>query len=118
MKKWFTIVIIFSLAACRNNELPENILKEENIASVLLDIYVAEGRLNNHSATNFLPREIYPLYHQRILEKHHLTDSAYKKNMEYYLTNPVALNRVYDIMIDSLKLWQEEVISDSLRFER
>jgi len=118
MKKWLTIVVIFFLAGCARTELPEDIMSEENLATLLLDMYIAEGRLNNRSASDFLPREIYPLYHQRILEKHNISDSVYMKNMEYYLTEPMAMNRVYDIIIDSLKLRQEEIQSDTLRFKR
>ena len=108
MKKWFIIGTLVVLIGCSNEKLPENIISEDEMAGVLIDIYIAEGRLNNRSSSKYLPRDIYPVYHEIILERRQMADSTYKRNMEYYLSHPQALDRVYDIILDSLKLWQAE----------
>ena len=102
---WVSILLVI-MVSCGPDEVPEQFLSEEELAQVLLDIYVAEGMLPFKNSP--IPSdEIYDVYRDVILERHGISDSLFHVNMSYYVTNPEHLDRVYEIVIDSLKLREQ-----------
>ena len=102
MRGWLFLIVLF-IWGCSEPSVPDGYLKENEMALVLLDIYMAEGRLS-FEESEWPSMEMFPIYKEKILEKHGLTDSVYNANMTFYITNPRFLDKAYEIVIDSMKL--------------
>ena len=114
MKRGWLLILLMALVACTKETVPEEYLSEPELAQVLLDIYVAEGMMAFKN-TPHKAIDVYGVYKEVILEKYGLTDSIYRSNMNYYITHPQFLDKVYDIMIDSLKLRQQTLPDEGNR---
>ena len=112
MKRGWVYILLVVLVACSQDEVPEQYLSEDEMAQVLLDIYIAEGMLSFKNLRT-PSSDIYEVYKEQILQKHGLTDSVYKENMSFYVTNPEHMDRVYEIVIDSLKLRRQALPGES-----
>jgi hypothetical protein len=100
--------LIFAFVGCQKKEQrPSNVLDKQQLASVMIDLYLAEARLSSYpiqrdsSLALFLPRE------NAILAKRNLQDSTLKMTYDYYLQHPDDFNEVYDILIDSLTVLEK-----------
>ncbi|MDH5380194.1 MAG: DUF4296 domain-containing protein [Cyclobacteriaceae bacterium] len=114
MKKRYWAIIVILTVSCVSHDLPDNVLSEVKMAEVMLDFYMSEAKLS-YNRSKVDAEEMYPHYYNKILERHNLTDSVYKANLAFYMSNPVFFDKVYDMLIDSVKLRQQiEVVEDSL----
>jgi hypothetical protein len=104
------IIVLFSVASsCRKEVKPPGILNEQEMAAVLVDIYLAEARINGA----LIPRDsgagIFRPYEKKILEQRGVTDSVLKKTYMYYLARPAELEKIYDSVIDTLALREQKI---------
>lgn len=110
MKWGFWALLFILMVSCKGDKQDENMLSEVEMAEVMLDIYRAEVWMSSNR-TGIRNEQLYPVLKQRALEKHNINDSVFRLNVKYYLLHPEKLNEVYDIMIDSVKLDQQEEAS-------
>jgi hypothetical protein len=108
VKTLIFIFLIFAFVGCqKKDERPRDVLDKQQLASVMIDLYLAEARLSSYpiqrdsSLALFLPRE------NAILAKRNVQDSILKKTYDYYLQHPDDFNEVYDILIDSLTVLEK-----------
>ncbi len=108
MKGWIVIWILLLLWGCSKPSVPDQYMQEEELAEILLDIYIAEGKIDS-DLTHISSSKIYPVYREYIFEKHGITDSVYNANMAYYLTHPEFFDKVYEIVIDSMQVKRQRL---------
>ena len=108
--------LIFAFVGCQKKEQrPSNVLDKQQLASVMIDLYLAEARLSSYpiqrdsSLALFLPRE------NAILAKRNLQDSTLKMTYDYYLQHPDDFNEVYDMLIDSLTVLEKAKEDESTK---
>ena len=108
MKVGYWVLIMCVVISCGRDESQSHILNKQQMAAVMLDLYKAETLMNiNRSA--LLNSDVYPVLKDQIIAEHHLTDSILTANMQYYMERPKLMDEVYTIIIDSLKLRQQEI---------
>ena len=83
-------------------------MDQQEMAMIILDIYMAEGKLSS-DITRASSVKLYPVYKDFILEKHGITDSVYNANMSYYLTIPAYMDKVYEIVLDSMQVRRQKL---------
>lgn len=103
-------VLTFVLANCGSKETtPESVLSKDKLISLLIDMYLAEAKLEgmpiqkDSSIKFFMPRE------KKILEKLGVADSTLKITYQYYFQHPKEFEEVYDAVIDSLNLREQQI---------
>ena len=110
MKSCFSIVLLFIfLSSCIEKQTDEekNVLSQEQLASLLIQIYIAEASADNlpyakdSSIKYFLPFE------QNLLKSKSISDSVLRKTYQYYFAHPKELEKVYGVVIDSLVLKEQ-----------
>ena len=74
------------------------------MVKVLTEIYLAEEKVIHIDVTRDSIVKIFPQFEARIFEKEGLSDSVFKKSMEYYKSNPKKLEHIYAALVDSLSL--------------
>ena len=107
MRGWIFILLII-LVGCSEPKVPGEYLSEEKMALVVLDLYLAEGKISFDNS-EYNPDQIFPVYKDIILDRHGLSDSVYAENMSYYISHPRFLDKVYEIVLDSLNLRKQSV---------
>lgn len=96
-------VIIFLISSCEPKS-DVRVLSEEEMVSVLMELYVTESKISRVSISNDSIKKIFPQFEAKILEKLNVSDSTFHRSMEYYLSNPKQLEHIYTALVDSLNL--------------
>jgi|LakMenE18May11ns_1017448.scaffolds.fasta_scaffold9706497_2 hypothetical protein len=98
------------LVSCGSKETaPKAVLPKDKLTSLIIEMYLAEAKLDglpiqkDSSIKFFIPRE------KKILEKLGVPDSALRITYEYYLKHPKEFEEVYDAVIDSLNLREQQI---------
>ncbi|MEM9299665.1 MAG: DUF4296 domain-containing protein [Bacteroidota bacterium] len=97
------------VSGCDGEEVPEGILSEEDMIPIMLDIYLAEGKVNELRVKRDSALAIFDVYEIKILEKYELTDSVYTNSLRYYYDNPLKLESIYETVLDSLNLMEKRL---------
>jgi hypothetical protein len=114
----FLLVVFISSLVCSCSRKQQNneelgVLSQEQLSSLLIDIYVAEAVVDNlpllkdSSVTYFLPFE------QKLLTQKNISDSVLRKTYRYYLSHPKELEKVYEVVIDSLTLREQRTKTEA-----
>ena len=106
----FTLLIIFLSTSCQKTKnKTKGILTKQELTTFLVDVYLAEARIDNLLITRDSAIKIFIPFEERLQKKYHLADSTLKKTYQYYLDHPKEMEAVYDAVIDSLSLREQRV---------
>lgn len=104
------LILTLLLASCGSKETaPKAVLPKDKLTSLIIEMYLAEAKLDampiqkDSSIKFFIPRE------KKILEKLGIADSSLRITYEYYLKHPKEFEEVYDAVIDSLNLREQQI---------
>lgn len=109
-KAWVYSLLLGSIiTGCgKKNEVPEDLLSESQMISLMLDIYVAEGKINKALPKRDSAEMVFALYENKIFEKHSISDSSYKRSLKYYYDHPDLLLPIFETVLDSLNSWDKQ----------
>ena len=106
----FTVLIIFLSTSCQETKKETSgILTKQELTSFLVEVYLAEARVDNLLIARDSAIKIFIPFEKRLQEKYSLADSTLKKTYQYYLDHPKEMEAVYDAVIDSLSLREQRV---------
>ncbi len=98
------------LVACASREVkPAAVLTKEKLTTLIIEMYLAEAKMDatllprDSTIKFFIPRE------KQILKKLDISDSTLKVTYEYYVQHPKEFEEVYDAVIDSLNLREQQI---------
>ena len=120
-----TYLVAFSffvliLTSCNTKKTEQKILTAEEMASVLTDIYILEGKLNALRIPKDSSEYLFKTIEPTIFAEHGIDSTDYKRSFESYLTDYKKLNRVFELVVDSLsnrELVQRERNSRTRKFD-
>jgi hypothetical protein len=98
------VVFIFLLVGCGPKKTPEGVLTEQQMVKVLTEIYIAEEKTGHMGITRDSVAKIFPQFEANVFAKEGVSDSVFRKSMEYYKANPKKLENIYAALVDSLSL--------------
>ncbi|MBL3656194.1 DUF4296 domain-containing protein [Fulvivirga sediminis] len=107
--KIFIICYLFLVGCSSSDDVPEGILHKDEMISIMLDMYLAEGKVNNLRITRDSSLAIFNAYEKALYDKHKVSDSVYRESLTYYYDHPIQLEMVYESVLDSLNLKQERL---------
>jgi Domain of unknown function (DUF4296) len=107
---WFFLVLLLSgsIISCEKEKLPDGVLDHQKFSAVLVDIYLAQSRLNASLAKRDSADLLFKPFEEKLLQLHHTSDSVMKKTYEYYIAHPKELELIYDSVIDTLSLREQK----------
>lgn len=111
MRITLVILACILLSACSSNERPEGILSEEEMIPILLDVYLGEGRLSSMNLKRDSALKVFEVLEGRVFEKYNTTDSIYRTSIVYYYDHPKEMEKIYEVVLDSLNL-REQVLNE------
>ena len=98
--------LTFTLCACSSEEIepPENLISKEQMIGFLIDLHLAEAKINTLGVPHDSAKLLYKHYERYLFEKHHIEDSAYYKSFQYYLQDLEVMDEIYGAIVDSLNV--------------
>ncbi|MGK7397599.1 MAG: DUF4296 domain-containing protein [Candidatus Cyclobacteriaceae bacterium M3_2C_046] len=112
MQRVFFIFIILIFTACGDN-VPSGVLSRQEMASVLIDLHVAESKVDRLGVRTDSAKVLYELMEAEVLEDHHIDQDTYMNSLSFYLENLNKFESVYGIVVDSLSLQEQMVSSEN-----
>lgn len=106
MKNYLFIAFLVTLISCKAKEekIPADILPQEQMVKIMIDIQLMEGAF----ATKNIPHDtaifLYQQYEKDLFRKHNIADSTYRKSFSYYTSRPQLMDKMYEMIVDSLSL--------------
>ncbi|WP_321289527.1 DUF4296 domain-containing protein [uncultured Sunxiuqinia sp.] len=108
---FFVLLLTFGSFACKEKKgypKPDNLVSEEKMVDILYDIHLGEAYSEKFRyAGDTTKLESKDLYFS-ILEEHKMQDSIFAESVVYYSSMPKIYARIYQQVIDRLKMLQEE----------
>ncbi|WP_200976111.1 DUF4296 domain-containing protein [Echinicola sp. 20G] len=109
MKKLiFFFVLVLGCLSCRDDKQPKYLLSEDEMVGIMVDIHMAEGLASSLPVSYDSSKKLYPMFENRVFEKHQVADTTYTKSLEYYLRDAEKMEELYARVIDSLNVKEKE----------
>jgi cAMP phosphodiesterase len=96
------------LGACQTEERPEGVLSQEELAKLMVEIYLAEGRMSNLNIVKDSAMKYFIPFEEKLKAKHQISDSTIRITYQYYISHPHELEKIYDSVIDTLSLREQK----------
>ena len=99
----FFISTAFIISSCMEKEIsiPENILKQKEMSSLLTDIHIAQSAINNKIVIDSL-NYTFNDYLNYILKQHKIKKKDFLSSLKFYSEHPDILQEVYDSVLISI----------------
>lgn len=105
--KYTAFIFILIFTQCTKEKKPEGLLSEAEMISLMVEMYIAEGKITMSRITRDSAAILFDPYEEALLSKRGLSDSLLKANYDYYLQKPNELERILDAVIDTLSLREQ-----------
>ncbi len=99
----FFISTAFIISSCMEKEIniPENVLKQNEMSSILTDIHIAQSAVNNKIVTDSM-NYTFNDYLNYILKQRKIKKEEFLSSLKFYSEHPDILQEVYDSVLTSL----------------
>jgi hypothetical protein len=101
------ILLVFSVG-CQGGKTPPGVLNKEEYAQYLVNVYVAEAKLNTLAITPDSAMKLFIPYERSLDKRFDTSDSVIHKTYQYYLAHPDQLEQVLTAVIDTLSLREQK----------
>lgn len=100
----------FMLLGCQDEpEIPAGTVSEAKMAQILTDIHITEARVGRLGMTSLDSSTIVTEHLKlQIFKKYGVDSSTYNKSYQFYSTNPVFLERIYNTVVRDLETRQKK----------
>ncbi|HNP19917.1 MAG TPA: DUF4296 domain-containing protein [Fulvivirga sp.] len=100
------IILLFAclmIVGCtRTKEIPNDIMKPNEMVPVLLDIYLAESQITELRLNRDTTASIFQTYEGLIYDSLNVDREKYKKSLTYYYDHTDQLEIIYEAILDTL----------------
>jgi hypothetical protein len=91
--------------SCKKEEkLPEGIMNEEQMVSMLIDIHIAQAAIQDLHVDKDSGAFLFKVFERESLLKNNAIDSAFYKSYSWYLDHPQQMYEIYTAVVDTLTL--------------
>jgi len=105
VKKFFWVLIILAVVSCKKEEnIPEGILSEEQMVSLLIDVHIAQGAIRELRLGTDSAAYLFKVFERESMLKHNTKDSTFYKSYSWYLDHPEQMFEIYAAVVDTLSL--------------
>ena len=100
----FSVLLISSLAACRHDERPADVMTHEQMVAFLSDAYLLEGfyAIETQYRYDALTPEVLHSY-DSILSVHNLTRDAVERSLDYYTRHLDEYQTIHEEVVTRLE---------------
>jgi hypothetical protein len=109
------LIILVLTSGCQQEKTPPGVLSKEEYAEYLVNIYVAEAKLNTYAITPDSAMKLFQPYERSLQQKFGKPDSVIQKTYQWYLAHPQEWELVYTAVIDTLNLLEQKANTRSIQ---
>jgi hypothetical protein len=104
----YLFILALLLSACKAKETPpEGILSEEQMVDQLTEYYIVEDKIVQLGIPADSAAKVMNIMTEKLVAKTGIQDSLFRRSLEYYILDPVKLERIYGALVDSLNLKEQ-----------
>lgn len=104
------LMIGFAIGCSEHPEEKQSgVLTKSEFTTFLIDVYLAEAKLDVLNISKDSAIKLFIPYEDKMLKKYGLADSTLRQTYQYYMEHPQELELVYDALIDTLSLREQQV---------
>ena len=97
--------------SCGKEEPRKGILTQDELTKLMIEFYLGEARLSNLAIPYDSASKLFIPFEESVMKKYGVSDSTLYKTYQYYFDHPTELEKVYEIVIDSLSLRERKATS-------
>lgn len=113
----FLLIILLSNSCSKVNKVPDDIIEQEKMGTILFEIAIAEGYLENYTfrdttvnRDSFLTLEL-----DKVLAIHKVSQSEFLEAYKYYKSNPVIFKAITDTVYNRTQRSPEKMYDKRIR---
>ena len=107
----FPCLIAFMLIGswgCGNGADPTNgVLSRDDMVRIMAEVYVTEEKVGRLGLRQDSAVEVFEGLKMRFFSDLGVRDSVFQKSLEYYAARPEEMQKLYEILVDSLQLREQ-----------
>lgn len=103
------LIMSLFILACSNEKKPARLLSEAEMTRVIIEIYLNEEKVNRMNLRRDSAEKIFDLAKPIIFKKIGVSDTLFRESFQFYAANPVALEKIYTVVVDSLNLMEQRL---------
>jgi len=107
MLKWISRYFLpfLLLTACQNRgpEAPENLIEQDKMYQMLLEIHMAEGKVDELVMTREQKQAYFNAYEHKIYEKYGVDSATYRQSYDYYMHDLGIMASFYQDLNDTIE---------------
>jgi len=107
--KLWVLSCVICIACGDQEEKPDGVLSKEQMVAVMIDVQIAQTRVNNLRVKNDSAQVVYDYYQAYLLEEHTVSDSSFYTSLQYYLNRPSDLNDIHEAILDTLNFRLQKI---------
>ncbi|MEP1097188.1 MAG: DUF4296 domain-containing protein [Cyclobacteriaceae bacterium] len=110
MKKFFLTVLVIVSACSTESEVPEDLIPQDQMVSVLVEVHMLESKIKNLRIYSLdSAKVVYDHYENLLFADFNITQDQYERSFNYYIENLDEFKDIYTTVVDTLM--QREKIS-------
>jgi hypothetical protein len=98
---------VFTVTISCEEKRPEGILTEQEMVSVMEELYIAEEKINHLALASDSSKKVFGSIQSKIFEAAAVNDSVFKRSFDYYMEHPRQLETIYTALVDTLQLREQ-----------
>ena len=103
MKKLFLTVLVIVSACSATNEVPDDLIPQEEMIQLMTEIHILEAKIKNlNIQTIDSATQVYQHYEQLLFSDFGITSEQYEQSFNYYVDNMGEFKKIYDAVVDTL----------------
>ncbi|WP_243409455.1 DUF4296 domain-containing protein [Pontibacter virosus] len=113
MKRILYLLSFVVLAGCGQSaeKRPADLLPEQKMVQILADVHIAEARIENHVLYPDTALMVFNKEQMQILSQHGVDEEEFRKTYRYYLNNLPQMDKLYEIILDTLSVREAKLRS-------
>lgn len=117
MRYAFFISSLLILASCaqKEPEIPEDVMTEQEMVTVLQEIYLTEAKISKLSLPFDSSKSLYDMVEKELFRRNAVEDPDWERSMDWYYAHPEKLMGVYEVLVDSLMVLEKRHQDDITR---
>lgn len=107
------MAICMFIWSCEGEEqvVPDDLLSENQMVGILIDVHLAESKLNEVKGDISVRVDLFNTYATSIYEQHGTDSVQYVTSHNYYMQNLEVMKGIYQKVSDSLKVLRDSAAS-------
>ena len=94
------------MASCQNNT-EQDIIPKHKMVDILIDMHISEEAISELPYEKDTLKALFKMKEFEIFESYSVTEEIYRRSYSHYFFNPKELDNIYQVVIDSLSVYQQ-----------